>query len=72
MKMPEPDRAALAQRQAVIASLREFLPDQAVIADADELRVYESDGLTAYRQLPMIVALPEPTHQLPPVLGPCH
>ena len=72
MKMPEPDRAALAQRQAVIASLREFLPDQAVIADADELRVYESDGLTAYHQLPMIVALPETTEQVSAILGLCH
>ena len=72
MKMPGPDRAALAQRQAVIASLREFLPDQAVIADADELRVYESDGLTAYRQLPMIVALPETTEQVSAILGLCH
>ena len=72
MKMPEPDRAALAQRQAVIASLREFLPDHAVIDDADELRVYESDGLTAYRQLPMIVALPETTEQVSTILGLCH
>ena len=72
MKMPEPDRAALAQRQAVIASLREFLPDHAVIVDSDELRVYESDGLTAYRQLPMIVALPETTEQVSTILGLCH
>ena len=64
MKMPEPDRAALAQRKAVIAGLREILPAEAVIADPDELKVYESDGLTAYRQLPMIVALPETTEQV--------
>ena len=72
MEMPEPDRAALAQREQVIASLREFLPAEAVIADRDELTVYESDGLTAYRQLPMIVALPESTEQVSRILGLCH
>ncbi len=72
MKMPEPDRAALAQREAVIACLREFLPAEAVITDQDELKVYESDGLTAYRQLPMIVALPETTEQEAHILVVCH
>ena len=72
MKMPEPDRAALAQRETVIASLREFLPADAVIVDNDELRVYECDGLTAYRQLPMIVALPETTAQVSQILKLCH
>jgi glycolate oxidase len=72
MKMPEPDRAALAQREAMIALLRAFLPTEAVIAEADELRVYESDGLTAYRQLPMIVALPETTEQVSRILALCH
>ena len=37
-----------------------------------ELRVYESDGLTAYRQLPMIVALPETTEQVSTILRLCH
>ena len=72
MEMPEPDRAAIAQREEIIASLREFLPAEAVIADRDELTVYESDGLTAYRQLPMIVALPESTEQVSRILGLCH
>ncbi|MFP6729828.1 MAG: FAD-linked oxidase C-terminal domain-containing protein [Alphaproteobacteria bacterium] len=72
MKMPEPDREALAQREAIIALLRGFLPAESVIVEADELKVYESDGLTAYRQLPMIVALPETTEQVSRILTLCH
>ncbi|MCH7942068.1 MAG: FAD-binding oxidoreductase, partial [Proteobacteria bacterium] len=72
MKMPEPDRAALAQRESVIALLRKILPADAVITDPDELKVYESDGLTAYRQLPMIVALPGATEQVSRILSLCH
>jgi glycolate oxidase len=36
------------------------------------MRPFESDGLTAYRQLPMLVVLPETTHQVSQVLAYCH
>ncbi|MEE8203866.1 MAG: FAD-binding oxidoreductase, partial [Alphaproteobacteria bacterium] len=61
MQMPAPDPAVLAQRDDLAAALRRILPAEAVIADADELRAYECDGLTAYRALPMLVVLPETT-----------
>ena len=60
MKMPEPDRDALAQRAALIETFSALLPDGSVIADADELQVYKSDGLTAYGQRPMLVVLHGP------------
>jgi glycolate oxidase len=48
------------------------VPGEGVIFDADELRAYESDGLTAYRQPPLIVVLPETTEQVSRVLKYCH
>ncbi|MFP6741731.1 MAG: FAD-binding protein, partial [Alphaproteobacteria bacterium] len=72
MKMPEPDRAAMAQRGALIETFSAMLPDGSVIADADELRVYESDGLTAYGQRPMLVVLPETVDQVSAILKCCH
>ena len=60
MKMPIAEPAALAQRDALIADLRKIVPGEGVIADSAELRAYESDGLTAYRQTPMTVVLPVP------------
>jgi len=71
MKMPKPDRKALAQRAALIETFNAFLPDGSVIADADELRVYESDGLTAYGQRPMLVVLPETVDQVSRILAHC-
>ncbi|MFQ5959647.1 MAG: FAD-linked oxidase C-terminal domain-containing protein [Alphaproteobacteria bacterium] len=72
MQMPEPDPAVLAQRDDLVAALRRMLPGEAVIADADELRVYECDGLTAYRALPMLVVLPETTEEVSRILALCH
>ena len=40
------------------AALRRILPEDAVLSEEEDLRPYECDGLSAYRQLPMMVALP--------------
>jgi glycolate oxidase len=72
MLMPKPDEAVLAKRGEIIAALREIVPGEGVIAEEDEMRVYESDGLSAYRQMPMIVVLPETTEQVAEILRYCH
>jgi glycolate oxidase len=72
MKMPEPDAAVLARRDQIIAALRAIVPGEGVIASEREMRPYETDGLTAYRQLPMVVVLPETTAQVSAILKYCH
>ena len=72
LRMPEPDQAVLARRVAIAAALRGIVPGEGVIDDADALRPYESDGLTAYRQPPMLVVLPETTAQVAAILRWCH
>ncbi len=72
MLMPKPDESVLAKRSEIITRLREIVPGEGVIADEDEMRVYESDGLSAYRQMPMIVVLPETTEQVAEILRYCH
>jgi glycolate oxidase len=59
-------------RQAEVArALRAFLPERAVLFDEEDTRPYECDGLTAYRQLPMVVALPETEEQVQRILRVC-
>ena len=72
MKMPAPDQGVIAAKDDVVAALRNIVPGEGVIVDEDELRAYETDGLTAYRQLPLIVVLPETTQQVSEVLKLCH
>ncbi len=72
MQMPEPDKAVIARRAEIVSALRTIVPGEGVIADEDELRAYECDGLTAYRQLPLIVVLPGTTEQVSRILKYCH
>src|SRR2546429_7307368 len=70
--MPPADAAVLARRGRIVAALRAIVPGEGVIVSEREMRAYESDGLTAYRQLPMVVVLPETTEQVSRVLRFCH
>src|ERR1043166_5493570 len=72
VRMPEPDAPVLARRERIVRALRRIVPGEGVIASELAMRPYESDGLTAYRQLPMVVVLPETTRQVSRVLRYCH
>ncbi|MGE0238680.1 MAG: FAD-linked oxidase C-terminal domain-containing protein [Parvibaculaceae bacterium] len=70
--MPIPDKAVLARRREIAAALRQLVPGEGVIETPVEMRAYETDGLTAYRQMPLVVVLPETTAQVAAVLAYCH
>src|ERR1700720_4503364 len=70
--MPLFDDAVLKRRAEIVAALKRMVPGEGVIASEAAMRPYESDGLTAYRQLPMVVVLPETTAQVSAVLAYCH
>src|SRR5262249_15336262 len=70
--MPKPDQGVLDRRDAIVRALRKIVPGEGVIAAERAMRPYESDGLTAYRALPMVVVLPETTEQVRRVLKYCH
>jgi glycolate oxidase len=72
VQTPAADPAVLARRDAIVAALRAIVPGEGVIAGEREMRAYESDGLTAYRALPMVVVLPDTTEQVSRVLAYCH
>ncbi|MCV0395330.1 MAG: FAD-binding protein [Rhizobiaceae bacterium] len=71
LAMPKPDRATLERREEIIADMRIIVPGEGVVDAANEMRAFESDGLTAYRQLPMVVVLPETTAQVARILKYC-
>ncbi|HVO01424.1 MAG TPA: FAD-linked oxidase C-terminal domain-containing protein [Candidatus Cybelea sp.] len=69
--MPEPDRRAIAEKQRYAEALAAMLAPEAVIADPISLKAYESDGLTAYRQAPLLVTLPRNTAEVAAILRFC-
>lgn len=72
LTMPELDQGVLARRLEIVRALRELVPAESVIASEIEMKAYESDALTAYRTLPMVVVLPDTTQQVAAVLRYCH
>jgi glycolate oxidase len=71
MRMPEPDAGVIARRAEIAAALRRIVPGEGVIEAEEERRPYESDGLTAYRSLPLLVVLPSTRGQVAEVLRYC-
>jgi len=70
--MPDPDRDVIARRAQIAADLRSIVPGEGVIEDEVERRAYETDGLTAYRELPLLTVLPSTTEQVSRILRYCH
>ncbi|HEX4179860.1 MAG TPA: FAD-linked oxidase C-terminal domain-containing protein [Caulobacteraceae bacterium] len=71
MKMPAPDPKTLSRRGEIARAMSAIVPGEGVITDAASLRAYETDGLTAYRQPPLLVVLPETTAQVSAILKWC-
>src|SRR5574343_1427674 len=59
-------------RESLLRRLRLILPAHCLLSEAEDLRPYECDGLTAYRALPLAVCLPETEGQVVDVLRACH
>ncbi len=58
--------------QELVSNLRNFLPASSVLYETEDLKPYECDGLSAYRQIPMIVVIPETEEEVIKVLRLCH
>jgi glycolate oxidase len=69
---PKPDEAILSRRADIVAGLSRLVPGEALISSEDERRAFETDGLTAYRQMPLAVVLPSSTAEVSAVLRFCH
>jgi glycolate oxidase len=72
LTMPIPDAEAIGRRAEIASALRQIVPGEGVIEAPIEMRAYETDGLTAYRQMPLVVVLPETTAQVSDILKYAH
>ena len=61
-----------ARQREVVAALSAFLPPGALLYAREDVQPYECDGLSAYRQIPMIVTLPETEDQVQRILSTCY
>jgi glycolate oxidase len=71
MRQPDPKADILAHRAELVAGLLHLLPARAVIQDKISIKPYETDGLSAYRQTPLVVVLPETEAQVVAIMKFC-
>jgi glycolate oxidase len=69
---PDAERFASVSRDELIAALRSCVAPQALLTTEEELRPYECDGLSAYRELPLVVVLPSNEAEVQRVMQVCH
>lgn len=70
--MPKADEATMARRAEIVAAMRDIVPGEGVVETVNQMRAFETDALTAYRQLPLVVVLPETVDQVSRILKYCN
>ena len=71
MSVPAADQDILARRSEIAKGLKSIIPSHLVIDDDSSMRAFDADGLSAYRQMPLLVVLPETTEQVAAILKWC-
>ena len=70
--LPEPDPDILARRVQISKDLAKLVPEALFIEDEEGRQAYETDALTAYRRIPLLVILPSTTQEISDILAYCH
>ena len=69
--LPPPDPAILARRAEICTALKRIIPATNLIEDDATMAAFDTDGLSAYRNAPLIVALPETAQQIAALMRFC-
>ncbi len=72
VSLPEPEAGVLARRALIVEGLGKIIAPEALVIDEDGRRAFETDALTAYRRIPLVVVLPRTTEEVSRVLRYCH
>jgi glycolate oxidase len=72
IQLPDPDRTILARRDQIVADLIGLAGREAVISDEDGRRAFDTDALTSYRRMPLVVVLPTTTEAVANVMTYCN
>jgi glycolate oxidase len=71
VRLPEPDQGTIGRRSIIVEDIARLVGRENLIADEAGRRAFETDALTAYRRLPMLVVLPRSTEDVSKVLRYC-
>ena len=72
LQMPKVDDVVMSKKDKIASDLCGIINSKNVLSNPDELRPFETDGLTAYRQMPLIVVMPETVEEVSQILKYCN
>ena len=72
LAMPKIDRKLISKKEDVIADLKKIVKAENVLDHEDQVRPYETDALSAYKQKPLAVIFPENTKEVSKILAYCN
>jgi len=70
--MPKIDRKLIARKANIVSDLKKIIKNENILYHEDEVRPFETDSLSAYKQKPLLVVFPENTNQVSKVLSYCN
>ena len=72
LQMPKVDSSILSKKDKIVSDIGRIINPKNVLSHPDELRPFETDGLTAYRQMPLVVVMPETVEEVSNILKYCN
>ena len=72
LALPKIDKLTLSNRDKIIKKLKKIVKSNNVLDHKDEIKPYETDALSAYKQKPLVVVLPENTQEVSEILKYCN
>ena len=72
LKMPKVEKSIVSMKDTIVSDLKKFINSKNILSHKDELRPYETDALSAYRQEPLLVVLPETVEEVSEILKYCN
>ncbi len=72
LKMPKVEKSIVSMKDTIVSDLKKFINSKNILSHKDELKPYETDALSAYRQEPLLVVLPETVEEVSEVLKYCN
>ena len=72
LQMPKVEKSIISNKDKIVSDLKKILKDENILSDEDQTRPYETDALSAYRQAPLVVVLPETVKEISEILKYCN
>ena len=72
LQMPKVEKSIISNKDKIVSDISKIIKRDNILSHQDEIKPYETDALAAYRQAPLVVALPETVEEVSAILKYCN